>query len=38
MCGKIVVKKFKFFQIGAKIGVVVDIDPVIIIVVCSSNL
>ena len=31
------VVKFKNCQIGTKIGVVVDIDPVIMIVVCSSS-
>ena len=32
------VGKLKHCQIGKKIGVVVDIDPLIMIVVCSSSL
>ena len=30
--------KFNFFFIGMKIGVVVDIDPSIMVVVCGSSL
>ena len=40
-CGKNVVNvvvKFQNCQIGTKIGVVVDIDRIILIVVCCSSL